>query len=85
MADVFAQDAILQGLHPYSVGRQGVIDYYGSQSPGRTVTYRIRETRRPAADLAFPNRRTVTLYLSVLATRGTYRWSIAHYQASKLD
>ena len=26
VAEVFAEDAIFQGLHPYSVGRQGVID-----------------------------------------------------------
>jgi SnoaL-like domain len=34
VADVFAEDTIFQGLRPYSVGRQGVIDYYASQSPG---------------------------------------------------
>ena len=27
IAEVFTEDAIFQGLHPYSVGRQGVVDY----------------------------------------------------------
>ena len=34
VAEVFTGDAIFQGLHPYSVGRQGVIDYYASQPRG---------------------------------------------------
>ena len=50
VAEVFTEDAIFQGLHPYSVGRQGVADYYASQPPGMTVTYRILESRRPAPD-----------------------------------
>ena len=48
VAAVFTEDAIFQGLHPYSVGRRGVFDYYESQPVGLTVTYRINETRRPA-------------------------------------
>ena len=51
VAEVFTEDAIFQGLHPYSVGRQGVIDYYASQPPGMTVNYRILEGRQPAAGL----------------------------------
>jgi hypothetical protein len=51
VADVFTDDAVFQGLHPYSVGRQGVADYYASQSSGMTVTYRILEMRRPTEDL----------------------------------
>ena len=51
VANVFAEDAVFQGLRPYSVGRQGVIDYYASQPRGMTVTYRILETRSPAAGL----------------------------------
>ncbi|MDH6246736.1 hypothetical protein M2432_004394 [Mycobacterium sp. OTB74] len=39
--DVFTEGAIFQGLRPYSVGRQGVLDYYASQSPGMTVEYEI--------------------------------------------
>ena len=31
VSEVFTEDAIFQGLRPYSVGRQGVIDYYASQ------------------------------------------------------
>lgn len=92
IAEAFASDAIFQGLHPYSVGRQGVIDYYSSQPPGMTVTYRELETRRPAddlvlgyvkADFAFPDRPTVDVYLGVLLKRGDDGWRIAHYQVSR--
>ena len=93
-AGVFTEDAIFQGLHPHTVGRKGVADYYAVQAPGMTVAYRILETRRPAADLAlgyldadftFPDRATVSVYLGVLVTRGDDGWRIAFYQASQLD
>ena len=74
---MFTEDAIFQGLRPYSVGRDGVADYYDSQPLGMTVTYRMLETRRPTedlvlgyvrADFAFPDRATVSLNLGVLVT-----------------
>jgi hypothetical protein len=88
---VRTEDAIFQGLHPYSVGRRGVFDYYESQPVGLTVTYRINETRRPAegvvlgylrADFTRPVCTGVPLNLSVLVTRGTDGWRIAHHQVS---
>ena len=91
VAAVFTADAVFQGLRPYSVGRQGVTEYYASQPPGMTVTYRILETRRPAtnavlgyvaADFAYPDRPTVSLYIGVLAVHGDDGWRIGHYQAS---
>ncbi len=93
IAEVFTENAIFQGLHPYSVGRQGVVDYYSAQPPGMTVTYRLLETRRPAddlvlgyakADFAFPDRPTVGVYLGVLLERGDDGWRIGHYQVSRL-
>jgi uncharacterized protein (TIGR02246 family) len=91
VADVFTEDAVFQGLRPYSVGRQGVHDYYASQRPGMTVVYRILESRRPADDLvlgyvdvdfSFSDRATVKTNLGVLAQRDGSGWSIAYYQAS---
>ena len=91
MAAIFTDDAIFQGLRPYSVGRQGVVDYYASQPLGMTVTYRVLETRRPTddlvlgyatADFAYPDRPTVSVYLGVQITRGDDGWRIAFYQAS---
>lgn len=91
VADVFTDDAVFQGLHPYSVGRQGVVDYYASQSRGMTVTYRVLETRRPTedlvlgyvlADFAFPDRPAVILNLGVLVTHTDAGWRILHYQVS---
>jgi uncharacterized protein (TIGR02246 family) len=93
VAQVFTEDAIFQGLRPYSVGRQGVTDYYASQSPGMTVDYQILQTRRLAADqvlgyvhadFAFPDRPTVSVFLGVVVKQTEDGWSIAYYQASKL-
>jgi uncharacterized protein (TIGR02246 family) len=91
VAAVFTEDAIFQGLRPYSVGRDGVANYYDSQPLGMTATYRILETRRPTedlvlgyvrADFTFPDRATVSLNLGVLITHGCAGWHILHYQAS---
>jgi uncharacterized protein (TIGR02246 family) len=92
VADVFTEDAIFQGLHPYSVGRKGVIDYYASQPRGMTVTYRIIETRTPAvglvlgyvsAEFVFPDRPTVSVNIGVVVRHGDDGWRILQYQASR--
>jgi uncharacterized protein (TIGR02246 family) len=94
VSEVFTEDAIFQGLRPYSVGRQGVIDYYASQAPGMTVDYQILQTRRLApdqvlgyvyADFAFPDRPTVGASIGVVVTRDGDGWSISYYQASRRD
>ena len=93
IAEVFTEDAIFQGLQPYSVGppRRGRVLL--SQPSGMTVTYRLLETRRPATDLvlgyakadfAFPDRAGVDVYLGVLLERGEDGWRIGHYQVSRL-
>jgi uncharacterized protein (TIGR02246 family) len=91
VAAVFTDDAIFQGLRPYSVDRQGVYDYYDSQPRGLTVVYRINETRRPAddvvlgylrADFSRPDGTVIPLNLGVLVTRGEDGWRIAFYQVS---
>jgi uncharacterized protein (TIGR02246 family) len=93
VADVFTEDAIFQGLRPYSVGRQGVIDYYASQSSGMTVDYEILQTRPLApdrvlgyvhADFAFPDRPTVSVFIGVVIEHNGDGWSIVYYQASRL-
>jgi len=94
VATVFTEDAIFQGLHPYSVGRRGVAEYYASQPLGMTAMYTIRETRRLAPDLvlgyltvdfSFVDRPTLTVYLSVIARHVDGTWLIDHYQVSRLD
>lgn len=94
VAENFTDDAIFQGLHPYSVGPPGVAAYYSAQPVGMSVTYRLLETRRLAddlvlgyltADFAFvTDRPTVHLYLCVIARRAGERWLIAHYQVTRL-
>jgi hypothetical protein len=93
VASYFTEDAIFQGLRPYSVVRQGVADYYASQPLGLAAAYRILETRRPAEDLvlgylsvafSFADRPTVNVYLSVLLTHAQDGWYISHYQVSRL-
>jgi hypothetical protein len=94
VASYFTEDAIFQGLHPYTVGRQGIADYYGSQPLGMTAAYKILETRRLASDVvlgylsvdfSFADRPTLTVYLGVLVKRTSEGWSISHYQVSRLD
>ncbi|MGW7486354.1 SgcJ/EcaC family oxidoreductase [Streptomyces sp. NPDC054786] len=94
VASLFTEDAIFQGLHPYSVGRQGVADYYASQPRGMTAAYRILETRQLADDLvlgylsvdfSFTDRPTLSVRLSTLLKRATDGWYISHYQVSRLD
>ena len=93
VASLFTEDAIFQGLHPYSVGPDGVAEYYDSQPIGMTPTYTIRETRRLAdnlvlgylsVDFAFTDRPVRTLCLSVIVRRIGDAWSISHYQVSLL-
>jgi uncharacterized protein (TIGR02246 family) len=94
VASTFAEDAIFQGLHPYSVGRQGIAEYYDSQPVGMTAEYRILETRRLADDLvlgyldvdfSFTDRPTLGVKLGVLVKCLKDRWYISHYQVSRLD
>jgi uncharacterized protein (TIGR02246 family) len=93
VASCFTEDAIFQGLRLYSVGRQGIADYYASQPLGLAAAYQILETRRPAEDLvlgyvsvafSFADRPTVNVYLSVLLQRAQDGWYISHYQVSRL-
>jgi hypothetical protein len=51
VAAVFSTDTVFHGLRPYSVGPDGVAEYYDSQPLGMTVNFRILETRRPSAEL----------------------------------
>ncbi|OBF32139.1 hypothetical protein A5724_01905 [Mycobacterium sp. ACS1612] len=91
VAAVFTEDALFQGLRPYSVGPDGVFEYYDSQPLDMTVSYRVLETRRPAGDLvlgyvradfSYSDRPTVSLNLGVLLTHTDAGWRILHYQAS---
>ncbi|MGW4125918.1 YybH family protein [Nocardia sp. NPDC004711] len=93
VASYFTADAIFQGLHPYTVGRAGIAEYYDSQPVGLAADYRILETRRLTDDLvlgyldvdfSFPDRPTLTVKLSVLLERDTDGWAIGHYQVSRL-
>ncbi|MFG2527020.1 SgcJ/EcaC family oxidoreductase [Streptomyces sp. NPDC048516] len=91
-ASHFTEDAIFQGLPPYSVGRQGIAEYYDSQPPGMTAEYRILETRRPADDLvlgylgvdfSFTDRPAIAVNLTVLLQQTEHGWHISHYHVSR--
>ncbi|MEW1825275.1 SgcJ/EcaC family oxidoreductase [Streptomyces sp. NPDC088196] len=93
VARLFTEDAIFQGLHPYSVGRKGIAEYYDSQPLGMKAEFEIVETRRYADDLVlgyldteftFTDRPPVDVKLAVLVRRVAEGWSIAHYQVSRL-
>ena len=92
-ASLFTEDAIFQGLHPYSVGRSGIAEYYDSQPAGMVAEYKLLETRSLTdtlvlgymhVDFSFPDRPTVSVYLSLLVTLADGDWLISHYQVSKL-
>jgi uncharacterized protein (TIGR02246 family) len=92
-ASYFTDDAIFQGLHPYSVGPKSIAEYYASQPIGMTAAYAIEETRCLADDLvlgylsvgfAFTDRPALTVNLSVILRRAGERWLISHYQVSRL-
>ncbi|WP_262704580.1 MULTISPECIES: YybH family protein [Streptomyces] len=94
VASYFTEDAIFQGLHPYTVGRQGVAEYYDSQPLGLTADYWVLETRQLAEDLllgylgvdfSFTDRPTLRVTLTVVLRRVAGQWHIAHYQVSKLS
>jgi SnoaL-like domain len=94
VSQVFSEDAIFQGLRPYSVGRQGVVDYYASQPVGMTVEYQILQTRRLSAthvlgyvraDFTFPDHHVVGVFLGMVVTHSEQGGSIVYYQASRLD
>lgn len=93
VAELFTDDAIFQGLRPYSVGPQGVAAYYDSQPLGMTVSYDILETRTVAgavlaylhADFSFPDRPTISVRIGVLITEGEGEGKIAYYQASRIE
>jgi hypothetical protein len=94
VAAVFTDDAIFQGLHPYTVGPAGVAEYYASQPLGMVANYHILETRRPTeslilcyldVDFTFADRDTPTVNLSVLIQPAPDGAKISHYQVSRLN
>ncbi|MBO3751764.1 nuclear transport factor 2 family protein [Streptosporangiaceae bacterium NEAU-GS5] len=91
IASLFTEDAIFQGLHPYSVGRRGVADYYAPQPTDLAAAYRILESRRLSEDVvlgylhvdfSFTERPTISVNLVVLLRRSDAGWLIGHYQVS---
>ncbi|MFG2358970.1 SgcJ/EcaC family oxidoreductase [Streptomyces sp. NPDC048521] len=93
VAALFTEDAIFQGLHPYSVGRQGVAEYYDSQPIGLAAEYTVLETRSLAddvllgyldVDFSFTDRPNIHVTLSVVLRRVAAQWYISHYQVTRL-
>jgi uncharacterized protein (TIGR02246 family) len=92
VAAVFAEDAIFQGTHPYSVGRPGVAEYYDSMPLGMKAQYRILETRRLADDVllgyvsvefTFTDKDPLPVHLGVVLKRESGAWYISHYQVTR--
>jgi muconolactone delta-isomerase len=92
-ASYFTEDAIFQGLHPYTVGPKGVAEYYDEQPMGMTATYDVRESRRLGGDVVlgyldvefgFVDRPALAVNLSVIVRRVADVWLISHYQVSRL-
>ena len=91
VAGLFTEDAVFQGLQPYSIGRAGVQEYYAGQPAGMTVAYRILRTSEladdvvlgwVAADFTFVDRPPIAVNLTIVARRADDAWRIAHYHVS---
>ena len=89
VAALFTEDAVFQGLHPYSVGRPGVAAYYAAQPLGMTVNYQILKSHQLADDVvlgwiaaefrfAGGSRPPLPVSLTVVVRGG----KIAHYHVS---
>lgn len=94
VAACFTEDAIFQGLRPYSVGRPGVEQYYDSQPLGLVAEYEVLEVRSfgedvllgyLSVDFSFSDRPTVPVTLTVVLRRLDGEWYIAHYQVARRD
>ncbi len=91
VAALFTEDAVFQGLRPYSVGRAGVAKYYDAQPLGLAADYQILEARQPAdnvvigylgVDFSFIDRPTLSVFLTIVLTRVEGDWYLSHYQVS---
>jgi uncharacterized protein (TIGR02246 family) len=94
VAACFTEDAIFQGLRPYSVGRTGVAQYYDSQPLGLVADYEVLEIRSFAEDVllghlsvdfSFTDRPVIPVTLTVVLRRVDGEWYIAHYQVARRD
>jgi uncharacterized protein (TIGR02246 family) len=94
VASYFTHDAIFQGLHPYSVGPDGVAEYYDAQPLGMAAHYAIRESRRLADNLVlgylaveftFTDKPPLPVHLSLILRNTPTGWLITHYQVSRLS
>ncbi|MEU0039051.1 nuclear transport factor 2 family protein [Streptomyces sp. NPDC006333] len=94
VAACFTEDAIFQGLRPYSVGRPGIVQYYDSQPLGLVADYEVLETRAVAEDVllgylsvdfSFTDRPTIPVSLGVVLRRLAGEWYIGHYQVARRD
>ncbi|MFD7405981.1 SgcJ/EcaC family oxidoreductase [Streptomyces sp. NPDC059866] len=94
VAGCFTEDAIFQGLRPYSVGRPGIAEYYDSQPLGLVADYEVLEIRTLAEDVllgylsvAFPftDRPAIPVTLTVVLRRMDGEWCIGHYRVSRRD
>jgi uncharacterized protein (TIGR02246 family) len=94
VASFFTEDALFQGLHPYSIGRPGISSYYAAQPIGMAADYDILETRQLADDIVvgytrvdftFIDRPALPVNLTTIVRRGANGWLIDHYQVSRVE
>jgi len=95
IASAFTNDALFQGLRPnYTLGHDGVRDYYGHIGPGLSVDYQIRETTQfgpdalltySTADFTHADGSTTNTHLTAVLRRANGQWLISHYHVSRVD
>lgn len=95
IASAFTEDALFQGLRPnYTLGHDGVRDYYGHIGAGLSVDHQIRETTQlgpdavltySTADFTHADGSTTNTHLTVVLRRADGQWLMSHYHVSRVD
>ncbi len=95
IASAFTEDALFQGLRPnYTLGHDGVRDYYSHIGAGLSVDNHIRETTQlgpdavltySTADFTHADGTTTNTHLTVVLRRADGQWLMSHYHVSRVD
>ncbi len=95
IAEVFTPGALFQGMRPtFTIGQDGVKEYYGAQTPGLSVEYEILYLR-PVNDDAVVAYIGATFHrgdggilrtrITTVLRRAKEGWLIDHYHVSALQ
>jgi uncharacterized protein (TIGR02246 family) len=95
IADVFTPEALFQGMRPtFTIGRDGVKEYYGAKPPGLSVEYEVLNLRQLGDDAVIAyvgatfhraDGGILRTRITTVLSRAEERWLIDHYHVSALQ